>query len=87
MSGDRIKHGGCLGIGLAAMGTHRANVYEQLEKSYKVPYGQVITIEKERFRFPEALSHSKAFKVRFTVILWEFFWKYFLIKIFFSKIT
>jgi len=27
---EQIKHGGCLGLGLAAMGTHRADVYEQL---------------------------------------------------------
>lgn len=26
VSGERIKHGGCLGLGLAAMGTHRADV-------------------------------------------------------------
>merc|ERR1719186_2070890 len=31
VSGERIKHGGCLGLGLAAMGTHRADVYEQLK--------------------------------------------------------
>merc|ERR1711970_318929 len=29
--GEQIKHGGCLGLGLAAMGTHRADVYEQLK--------------------------------------------------------
>lgn len=28
---EPIKHGGCLGLGLAAMGTHRADVYEQLK--------------------------------------------------------
>merc|ERR1712013_581159 len=28
---EQIKHGGCLGLGLAAMGTHRADVYEQLK--------------------------------------------------------
>ena len=30
-SSEQIKHGGCLGLGLAAMGTHRADVYEQLK--------------------------------------------------------
>jgi len=28
---EMIKHGGCLGLGLASMGTHRADVYEQLK--------------------------------------------------------
>ena len=28
---EQIKHGGCLGLGLAAIGTHRADVYEQLK--------------------------------------------------------
>jgi 26S proteasome regulatory subunit N2 len=28
---EPIKHGGCLGLGLAAMGTRRADVYEQLK--------------------------------------------------------
>jgi len=28
---EQIKHGGCLGLGLAAMGTHRDDVYEQLK--------------------------------------------------------
>ena len=27
----QINHGGCLGLGLTAMGTHRADVYEQLK--------------------------------------------------------
>jgi hypothetical protein len=36
---EQIKHGGCLGLGLAAMGTHRADVYEQLKFClYQVPY-------------------------------------------------
>lgn len=30
-SSEQIKHGGCLGLGLAAMGSHRADVYEQLK--------------------------------------------------------
>jgi 26S proteasome regulatory subunit N2 len=29
--GEQIRHGGCLGLGLAAMGTHRHDVYEQLK--------------------------------------------------------
>ena len=28
---EPIKHGGCLGLGLAAMGARRADVYEQLK--------------------------------------------------------
>lgn len=28
---ENVRHGGCLGIGLAAMGTHRQDVYEQLK--------------------------------------------------------
>ena len=28
---EQIRHGGCLGLGLAAMGSHRADVYEQLK--------------------------------------------------------
>lgn len=28
---EAVKHGGCLGLGLAAMGTHRNDVYEQLK--------------------------------------------------------
>ena len=28
---EQIRHGGCLGLGLAAMGTHRPDVYEQLK--------------------------------------------------------
>eukprot|EP00096_Caligus_rogercresseyi_P009928 TRINITY_DN3477_c0_g1_i4.p1 TRINITY_DN3477_c0_g1~~TRINITY_DN3477_c0_g1_i4.p1 ORF type:complete len:967 (+),score=385.28 TRINITY_DN3477_c0_g1_i4:94-2994(+) len=28
---EQLRHGGCLGLGLAAMGTHRADVYEQLK--------------------------------------------------------
>lgn len=28
---EMVKHGGCLGLGLAAMGTHRQDVYEQLK--------------------------------------------------------
>ena len=28
---EQIRHGGCLGLGLAAMGTHRSDVYEQLK--------------------------------------------------------
>lgn len=28
---EAVKHGGCLGLGLAAMGTHRQDVYEQLK--------------------------------------------------------
>ena len=28
---EQIKHGGCLGLGLAAIGTNRADVYEQLK--------------------------------------------------------
>merc|ERR1719369_1487499 len=28
---EMIRHGGCLGLGLAAMGTHREDVYEQLK--------------------------------------------------------
>merc|ERR1712168_1083978 len=28
---EQIKHGGCLGLGLAAMGSHRSDVYEQLK--------------------------------------------------------
>ena len=27
---EAVKHGGCLGLGLAAMGTHRNDVYEQV---------------------------------------------------------
>ena len=30
-SNEPLRHGGCLGLGLAAMGTHRADVYEQLK--------------------------------------------------------
>lgn len=30
-SNEMVRHGGCLGLGLAAMGTHRADVYEQLK--------------------------------------------------------
>lgn len=26
-----VRHGGCLGLGLAAMGTHKAHVYDQLK--------------------------------------------------------
>lgn len=26
-----VRHGGCLGLGLAAMGTHKAHIYEQLK--------------------------------------------------------
>lgn len=26
-----VRHGGCLGLGLAAMGTHRQDVYDQLK--------------------------------------------------------
>jgi 26S proteasome regulatory subunit N2 len=26
-----VRHGGCLGLGLAAMGTHRQDAYEQLK--------------------------------------------------------
>lgn len=26
-----VRHGGCLGLGLAAMGSHRQDVYEQLK--------------------------------------------------------
>ena len=26
-----VRHGGCLGLGLAAMGTHKMNIYEQLK--------------------------------------------------------
>jgi Proteasome/cyclosome repeat len=37
-SNEPIKHGGCLGLGLAAMGTRRADVYEQLKFTlYQVP--------------------------------------------------
>lgn len=28
---EMVRHGGCLGLGLAAMGSHRADVYEQLK--------------------------------------------------------
>lgn len=28
---ENVRHGGCLGLGLAAMGTHRSDVYEQLK--------------------------------------------------------
>ena len=28
---DVVRHGGCLGLGLAAMGTSRQDVYEQLK--------------------------------------------------------
>ncbi|KAF5287749.1 hypothetical protein FQA39_LY15769 [Lamprigera yunnana] len=28
---EMVRHGGCLGLGLAAMGTHREDVYEQLK--------------------------------------------------------
>nr|XP_023022395.1 26S proteasome non-ATPase regulatory subunit 1-like [Leptinotarsa decemlineata] len=28
---EMVKHGGCLGLGLAAMGTHRTDVYDQLK--------------------------------------------------------
>ncbi|XP_058130098.1 26S proteasome non-ATPase regulatory subunit 1 [Anopheles ziemanni] len=28
---ENVRHGGCLGLGLAAMGTHRQDVYEQLK--------------------------------------------------------
>ncbi|XP_071440375.1 26S proteasome non-ATPase regulatory subunit 1 [Hetaerina americana] len=28
---EMVRHGGCLGLGLAAMGTHRQDVYEQLK--------------------------------------------------------
>lgn len=30
-SNEVVRHGGCLGLGLAAMGTHRRDVYEQLK--------------------------------------------------------
>lgn len=30
-SNEMVRHGGCLGLGLAAMGTHRQDVYEQLK--------------------------------------------------------
>jgi len=30
-SSEQTKHGGCLGLGLAAMGSHRTDVYEQLK--------------------------------------------------------
>jgi len=32
-SNEPLRHGGCLGLGLAAMGTHRADVYEQLRSN------------------------------------------------------
>jgi 26S proteasome regulatory subunit N2 len=28
---ENVRHGGCLGLGLSAMGTHRQDVYEQLK--------------------------------------------------------
>lgn len=28
---ENVRHGGCLGLGLAAMGTHRQDIYEQLK--------------------------------------------------------
>lgn len=28
---ENVRHGGCLGLGLAAMGTHLQDVYEQLK--------------------------------------------------------
>lgn len=28
---ENVRHGGCLGLGLAAMGTHRNDIYEQLK--------------------------------------------------------
>lgn len=28
---ENVRHGGCLGLGLAAMGTHRSDIYEQLK--------------------------------------------------------
>jgi 26S proteasome regulatory subunit N2 len=31
-SSDVVRHGGCLGLGLAAMGTSRQDVYEQLKQ-------------------------------------------------------
>lgn len=33
---ESVKHGGCLGLGLAAMGTHRADVYEQVGFSFSL---------------------------------------------------
>lgn len=28
-----VRHGGCLGLGLAAMGSHRQDVYEELKSN------------------------------------------------------
>lgn len=32
---EAIRHGGCLGLGLAAMGTNRQDVYEQVICNFK----------------------------------------------------
>ena len=32
---EAIRHGGCLGLGLAAMGTNRQDVYEQVIDDFK----------------------------------------------------
>lgn len=69
---ENVRHGGCLGLGLAAMGTHRQDVYEQLKfnlyqddavtgEAAGIAMGMVMLGSKNATAIEDMVSVSKCF--------------------------
>ncbi|KAF7494308.1 26S proteasome non-ATPase regulatory subunit 1 [Sarcoptes scabiei] len=67
---EAVKHGGCLGLGLAAMGTHRNDVYEQLKynlyqdnavigEAAGIAMGLVMLGSKSQFAIQDMISYAQ----------------------------
>lgn len=80
---ENVRHGGCLGLGLAAMGTHRSDIYEQLKfnlfqddavtgEAAGIAMGSVMLGSKSETAISDMVSVSrKIFAVFFEVFLFS----------------
>ncbi|XP_066256919.1 26S proteasome non-ATPase regulatory subunit 1 [Euwallacea similis] len=67
---EMVRHGGCIGLGLAAMGTHRQDVYEQLKfnlyqddantgEAAGIAMGMVMLGSKNAFAIEDMVSYAQ----------------------------
>lgn len=83
---ENVRHGGCLGLGLAAMGTHRSDIYEQLKfnlyqddavtgEAAGIAMGSVMLGSKAETAISDMVSVSVVFRSRYlfqTVLICAF---------------
>lgn len=94
---ENVRHGGCLGLGLAAMGTHRQDVYEQLKfnlyqddavtgEAAGIAMGMVMLGSKNASAIEDMVSVSR--KINFSICLFclPFMWSSLCIKYYLKTI-